>query len=134
MMKGAVRQGMTSTKPSDTEMEQYFRRCTEQQAAKLKAAQLKATPRMDVVDYVLDYQQNLGRTVFVRGSLVQRGELALLHPPGRPDTFVLVDTRALSRDDRKRILLTCSTDCAIQILGTVGDISGQKGLLAIRLD
>jgi len=133
-MKGAVRQGMASTKPSDTEMERYFRRCTKQQAAKLEAALLKATPRMNVVDYVLDYRQNLGRTVFVNGSLLQRGELTLIHPPGRPSTYVLVDTRALSRDERKRILLTCSAGCAIQILGTVGDIAGQKGLVAIRLD
>ena len=133
VMAESMRQASAAKASPETDYERYLMRCAERQGEKLKAAESRAAPKMNVVDYLLDYRQNLGRTVAVKGSLAQRGDLTLLYPPGRPDAFVLVDTDALSRDERKRILLTCPAGCEIQIYGEVKDIAGQKGLSAIRL-
>jgi hypothetical protein len=140
VMALAIRQDLVLNKPTEADFKRSYVRCAEKQTARLRTAELRAkadesraAARMNVFDYLLDYRQNLGNKVAVKGSLIQRADLTLLHPPGRPDAFLLVDTTALSRDERKRILLSCASGCEIEVYGQVKDIAGQKGLSAIAL-
>lgn len=139
-MAEAVRGAPAVDKLSGISFERTYFRCKKRQDEKLRAAELqtKATkartaPRIGVFDYLLDYEDNRSSNVTVKGLLTQRADLALLHAPGRTDAFVIVDTTALSRDERKRILMDCARGCEIEIYGQVTDVAGQKGLSAIGL-
>jgi len=111
----------------------YLDSCGAAQGDRFIAVEWRGAHKVSALAYLLDYKELLGTTVAVKGSLLHRGQLTLLHPPGRPDAYIVVDIDELSRDERERILLDCASGCQMEVYGKVGNIVGQKGLAAIRI-
>lgn len=107
--------------------------CGKRVAAKYQTDNWSAMPKLDVVNLILDFDSYRGKTVAVRGRLLQRGELTFLYQSGKANPSVIVETSALSRDERKRILLDCAAGCSIQIVGVATEVMALKGLKAAAL-
>jgi hypothetical protein len=86
-----------------------------------------------VSDLILDYRGLVGQKMSVRGFFMAIGDLSFLYEKAGSMTFVTVDSSNLSRDDRKRLLTTCSNGCPVTIEGIVKDINYQKGIIAREL-
>jgi len=133
-MNGLLRaKGKPVDDASTRRLEVAVEACGKRVKARLDAAVWEATPKLDVIDFILDYDSYHGQPVAVTGRLQQRGQLTFLYQAGKSDQFVLVDTSELPRADRKRLLTECGKGCSIQVVGTASQVMAQKGLAASGL-
>lgn len=111
----------------------YMDSCGRAPAERFIADEWREARKISALDYLLDYKELRGQNIAVKGSLLHRGQLTLLHPPGRPDAYIVVSIDDLTREERQRILLNCASGCAMEVYGKAGDIVGQMGLAALRI-
>lgn len=92
-----------------------------------------AIPVQDVPDLILDYAdlKRKNEPVQVKGFFRAVGELNYLFERRGSTLFVMIDTTALSRDARKKLLRECSRGCSLTVIGAVRDVMNNKGIAAI---
>jgi hypothetical protein len=95
---------------------------------RLELTRLQVT--LDVSDVILDYPELKGDLRRVKGFYFAVGELEYLYQKQGSMTFVMLDTKGLSRVERKRLLLDCSRGCPVVLDGTVEDVFMNRGIRA----
>jgi len=99
----------------------------------------KSTPsqagihKMDVPNFITDYDSLHGKAIQLRGYLISMGETLIIYERLGSMNSVFIDGSSLSREDRKYILTRCGAGCSIEIIGKPGEIMMNKGLVATKL-
>lgn len=95
---------------------------------------MAATPSYEVSDIFLDYSILSGKSVRVKGHLINSGDISLLTDKRGSSAFLFLNTAELSREERKVILKDCNPGCTVWLEGIVGDIDLQKGIKVTKLE
>lgn len=114
MAPGSLPQGMPAT-PDDW--------------AKALGAPGSEAPSASLVDAILDWRDNIGKTIAITAPAYCVGGLCALDSGGQPMAF---DDSGLSRDDRKKLLTDCQImeKCDVTVIGEIADDHGSPMLKA----
>ena len=86
---------------------------------------------ISLTDLKLDYDSLRGQGVEVSGTLMLSGEMALLASGATDSSPLLVDLKALPRDQRRALLERCTVPgCAITMRGKVDRVMEQRAIVA----
>ena len=86
---------------------------------------------ISLTDLKLDYDSLRGQGVEVSGTLMLSGEMALLTSGAMDASPLLVDLKAVPRDQRRALLERCTTPgCAVTMRGKVDRVMKQRAIVA----
>lgn len=86
---------------------------------------------VSLTDLKLDYDSLRGQGVEVSGTLMLSGEMALLASSATDASPLLVDLKAVPRDQRRALLERCTVPgCAVTMHGTVDRVMEQRAIVA----
>ena len=85
---------------------------------------------LDFVDLKLDIKALHGKKIKVKGQGMFFADMFMFSQGPMDANPLIVDISKVSRDQRKYLLSNCSVGCSIFILGVVGTVMFQDGLIA----
>ena len=91
------------------------------------------TPKIDIVDFLVDFDQYAGQDVILSGVLLTAGDTMILYQSRGSTNGVFVDPSSLSPDQHKFLLTKCGDGCNATLEGEAGTVMLNKGLVATKI-
>ncbi len=91
--------------------------------------------KISINDLKLDINELSGKKIDVYGSLTIFGDMAILSDPRQAMDMnpIIVETKNLSRDERRYIMENCNMGCNISIQGSIESILFEYGIKAHKI-